>query len=93
MMAEVIWPDYTGREPDPGQKVSVWELSPPLGTSYDYLWLKTHEAAVSWVEDHTDELLEKLHEATEHGGGLVVLKIERIETTAEEAAGVFENGT
>jgi hypothetical protein len=88
-----IAPDYTGHEPDPNQKVSVWELTPPLGTSYDLLWLKSHAAAVQWVEDHYDELVEKIHDATQAGGGSVTVKIERVETTAEEALGVFENGT
>lgn len=91
--AVTIAPDYAGNELDPNQKVSVWELTPALGTSYDMLWLKSHKAAVQWVEDNYDELLEKIHEATESGGGSVTVKIERVETTAEEALGVFENGT
>lgn len=87
--ADHIAPEYAGQETDPDAKVSVWVLTPALGTSYDSLWFKTHDDAMEHVDDNDYDLHELLYEATKDGWGEITIRIERREVTAEDAAGVF----
>jgi hypothetical protein len=87
--ADNISPEYTGKETDPDTKVSVWVLTPALGTSFDVLWFKTHDEAMEHVEDNYHDLHDLLYEATKDGWGEITIRIERREVTAEDAAGVF----
>lgn len=81
--------EYTGQETDPDAKVSVWVLTPALGTSFDEVWFKTHDDAMEHVDDNDHDLHELLYEATKDGWGEITIRIERREVTAEDAAGVF----
>lgn len=87
---EFTAPEYTGQETTPDQKVTVWQLNPSLGTSHDVLWFKTRDALFDWVGDNTHDLIDRLHEASVSGLGSVTVEVMRLETTAEEAAAVFE---